>query len=330
MSRAAVPTSWPHEAGIFSPAPSAETDAAAECPTIQRQTVWYGEALSGPGPPRNLTALVGGGTVVLTWSAPSSGGAPSSYVIQAGSSSGSSDLASFDTGNIDQSFTATDVPAGTYFVRVRARNATSTSDASNEVVIVVGGGTCTNPPGPPGRLGGGADRSLVMLSWSPPTGGCPPTTYVIAVGSLPGLSDLANFSTGNTATRFSRDNIPDGIYYVRILAANNFGISTPSNEVRVIPSQRQHLQPFSCTLEGGVRSIDTRTATSVQFINISTQLRRLYWLDYSGRRVFYFLLQPGGSFIQATYVTHPWLVADSGDRCLLIYFPASAPGVAFP
>jgi hypothetical protein len=33
---------------------------------------------------------------------------------------------------------ATAVPAGNYFVRVRARNASGTSDPSNEVIVSVG------------------------------------------------------------------------------------------------------------------------------------------------------------------------------------------------
>src|SRR5207247_421866 len=53
-------------------------------------------ALSGT--PVSLTASVSGSTVTLTWTAPSSGDAPTAYMIEAGTSSGASNLVSFSTG----------------------------------------------------------------------------------------------------------------------------------------------------------------------------------------------------------------------------------------
>ena len=75
--------------------------------------------------------------MVLNWQAPSGGSA--SYVVEAGSAPGLTNLANFDTQSPATSYTATGVGAGTYFVRVRAKNACGASGgASNEVVIVVG------------------------------------------------------------------------------------------------------------------------------------------------------------------------------------------------
>jgi hypothetical protein len=41
----------------------------------------------------------------------------------------------------------------------------------------------------------------------------------------------------------------------------------------------------------------------------------IYWIDYSGDREFYNDLAADSSYIQETYITHPWLVvlAGSGD-----------------
>lgn len=50
-------------------------------------------ALSGSGRPANLRAQVTGGNVLLSWSPPASGSSPTGYVIEAGSVSGSDDLA---------------------------------------------------------------------------------------------------------------------------------------------------------------------------------------------------------------------------------------------
>jgi len=56
--------------------------------------------------------------------------------IAAGSSSGSTDIAVFDTGTTATSLSAT-VGGGTYFVRVLGQNACGTSAPSNEVVIAI-------------------------------------------------------------------------------------------------------------------------------------------------------------------------------------------------
>src|SRR6185436_4442206 len=50
---------------------------------------------------------------------PALGDAPSSYVLEAGSATGLSDLVNTDTGGAAVVFTADNVPTGTYFVRVR-------------------------------------------------------------------------------------------------------------------------------------------------------------------------------------------------------------------
>src|SRR6185295_9274567 len=54
------------------------------------------EPLVLPSAPIGLAATVSGATVVLTWLAPATGGAPTSYVLQAGSASGLADLANSD------------------------------------------------------------------------------------------------------------------------------------------------------------------------------------------------------------------------------------------
>lgn len=94
-----------------------------------------------PGTPGSLSASISGFSVTLTWNAPPSGGVPTTYLIEAGSSSGGTDLATFATGSTATSFTGTAGP-GTFFVRVRARNACGTSGPSNEVLVTT--------PAPPG------------------------------------------------------------------------------------------------------------------------------------------------------------------------------------
>jgi hypothetical protein len=93
-----------------------------------------GACTSAPVVPTLQVPGVTGGTVVLNWSASA---ATTTYIVEAGSQTGLANLANQATGNANTAFTAVTVPRGTYFVRVRARNACGTSGPSNERVVVV-------------------------------------------------------------------------------------------------------------------------------------------------------------------------------------------------
>jgi hypothetical protein len=95
-----------------------------------------------PGPPTQLVANVGSTAVTLTWDP--AAGSVTSYVIEAGSAPLLSDLLVSDTGSLSTSSSLT-AASGTYYLRLRARNACGTSSPSNEVRIVVTN-TPTSPP----------------------------------------------------------------------------------------------------------------------------------------------------------------------------------------
>jgi hypothetical protein len=88
-----------------------------------------------PSAPTNLVPFVQGSTVTLGWSP--SVGLVTSYSIDVGSSSGLADLGSYDTGRTNATVVFSGVPSGTFYVRVRGKNACGTSGASNEVVVTV-------------------------------------------------------------------------------------------------------------------------------------------------------------------------------------------------
>lgn len=90
-----------------------------------------------PQAPQGLTwSLAGGGEVALSWQPPAGGGAPTAYLLEAGSGPGLADLANIPTGGPGTTLSAS-APAGTYYVRVRALIGASRGPASNEVVVIV-------------------------------------------------------------------------------------------------------------------------------------------------------------------------------------------------
>jgi len=190
-------------------------------------------AVNAPNAPTNLTATVSGSIVTLNWAAPATGDAPTSYTILAGSGSGRSDIANFSTGTAATSLTVFNVPAGTYFVRIYAVNSGGSSILSNEVQLVVAGGASCASVGPPVGLSASVTGSTVALTWTAPTVGCAPTTYIVQAGSTSGLSNLANFSTGSTATTYTAAGVLPGTYYVRVLSGAPGVLSAASNEVVV-------------------------------------------------------------------------------------------------
>ena len=145
--------------------------------------------------------------------------------------SGSANLAKFSTGNTETSYSATDVPSGTYYVRVRGAGNAGTGPSSNEVALVVTA-ACTASPGAPGALTSTVTGSTVTLAWSASSG--PVTSYVIEAGSATGLANLANFDTGTTTAGYTATRVGAGTYFVRVRGKNACGVSAASSERAVV------------------------------------------------------------------------------------------------
>jgi hypothetical protein len=177
-----------------------------------------------------------GTTITLSWTPVQTGGPAASYVIEAGYASGAADITVFDTGNAGTSFVAAGVGAGTYYIRVRARNAAGTSGPSNEVALTIED-RCGVPLTPPVGLRVTANSGgTVGFAWAAGTGA--PTSYMLEAGSGAGASNLAKADLGGLSLSYMATGVAPGTYYVRVRAKNACGVSAPSNEVVVTVGDR--------------------------------------------------------------------------------------------
>jgi hypothetical protein len=192
--------------------------------------VQYGNAPAGvpPNAPLNLTATVIGNTVNLAWQAPLNGTVPSGYLVEAALSTGGAAIASLPVAAT--SLAAANVPNGVYYLRVRSLSAAGISGPSNEVIVSVPEASgCTTAPNAPTNFAATASGNQVVLTWSAAVGGCAATGYVVQAGSAPGLTNIASVNVGGI-TSLSAFAL-SGTYYIRVLALNSFGISSPTAEV---------------------------------------------------------------------------------------------------
>ena len=195
-------------------------------------------AVASTPAPTGVTAAVSGNTVQLQWTAPS--GPVTSYVIEVGSLStfalipeGTYHLATFDTQSTATSAVFTGVPARNYWVQVRARNGAELSDPSSVIRVVVTTGVCYDTLFAPEWSVSGRESS-VTITPSDREFGCPPTAYIIEVGSTRGAADLLNLRTPSAASSYEATNVLPGTYYVRLRAVNDTTIGFPSEERIVV------------------------------------------------------------------------------------------------
>lgn len=198
---------------------------------VSALAVLTGEAVTTA--PTNLTRTVQGATVQFSWGAPP-GSQPTSYVIEAGSTSGVSNIAVFDTGSAATGLTVNNVPPGTYFVRVRGRDAAGVGPASTEVTVVVSGSGTAPGNCQPRNLTAIAVGSDVALGWEEPSGAgsqCGTNRYLIEVGSAPGASNLAQVSTIGLIGSYTVSGVGPGTFYIRVRSQGPSMLSALSNEL---------------------------------------------------------------------------------------------------
>ncbi|HET6183218.1 MAG TPA: fibronectin type III domain-containing protein [Acetobacteraceae bacterium] len=187
-----------------------------------------GAGTSAPGSVGGLTvsAITASGATV-SWTAPTTGGAAASYLVQyAAASGGASVSLSVPAGTTTSVLTS--LAAGTsYTVTVAALNGAGASGPSSQTTFATA--AATNPPGPPQNLAAsGATASSVQLSWSPPTSGGAATSYTVQFSGS-GSGGWSIFATGVTGTSITVTGLsPSTAYSFEVIATNAGGSSAPS------------------------------------------------------------------------------------------------------
>lgn len=149
------------------------------------------------------------------------------YAVDAGTTTGSSNLAAnVLVGNV-LTVTGPPLPTGSYFVRVKAVGQFGAGPVSTEVMFTIGS---VAVPGPPTNLVASVSGSTLSLTWGAPASGGLPLGYLIDAGTGPGGSNIAaGVNVGNILGAAA--GVPSGQYFIRVRAVNALGAGLPSNEV---------------------------------------------------------------------------------------------------
>lgn len=174
-------------------------------------------------------------------------------------------------------------------------------------------------------------------------GGHGPGTEIIAAGSAAATAEGAvqtwmRSTVGHRESLLGKDYQEVGVavayragtqygYYWCVVLAGGGGRKTcdptPATGGTGGQSPVPALQAQSATLEGKIRSVEGVRTTSIRFDNVAAFPVQIYWLNYEGKRVLYGTLAPQQSYVQPTYVSHPWLLARSLDSAPLVIFEAT-------
>lgn len=180
-----------------------------------------------PGTPNAPNATMSGSTVSITWAAPSSGGAATSYQVLAGSAPGMADLATVPVSGT--SLVAPNVPSGVYYLRVVAVNASGSSAPSSDFRLAIG--MPAAPEAPRNLTASAAPGGQVSIAWQAPASGAAPTSYLLIAGLTPGGS---TYQLPLTTTAVSGSGVGSGTYYLRVVARNGAMSSPATPEITLV------------------------------------------------------------------------------------------------
>jgi Domain of unknown function (DUF4082)/Bacterial Ig domain/Fibronectin type III domain/Lysyl oxidase len=226
-----------------------------------------------PGQPTGVTATAGNGSASVTWSAPTSGGAVSTYTITPYIGSTAQTATTITGSPPATSATITGLTGGTtYTFTVQASNSSGPGPVSAPSNAVTP--TASTAPSAPTQVAATAGNASATVTWTAPgNGGSPITSYTVTpyVGST---AQTATKLTGSPpATSATITGLTNGTSYTfTVQASNSIGsgpASSPSNAVT--PSGESiaypDLQLLMPTGEISIKS--TSTTRTLEFTHIT-------------------------------------------------------------
>ena len=183
----------------------------------------YPPTSGGPGTPTNVVAVPSGSVLNVSWTAPVGTPAPTGYRLDF--RSGGTIVASTTTG--PSTSVSVSIPPGTqgvFTVTVTALAGSTPGSPSAPVTFTLGGAGCPTPPPTPTGLTGSIVGGIASVQFNPASGA---TSYIVQVGTAPGLSNLFNANIGDRTSASGA--VPGGFQgYVRVFAVNACGRSAPT------------------------------------------------------------------------------------------------------
>ncbi len=149
--------------------------------------------------------------------------------------------------------------------------------------------------------------------------GVSPILIALCLGcALAGYSAFQNFTrgtvSGTAAPIVAERRLP-------VLPVTN-AINTPVAEPRIWMFFTEKPQDSPALL----LSQNSSESTKFELKNSTKDSVAVYWRDFAGKRVHYMDLQPGGSYSQQTFSTHPWEIVNSAGKTILWFVAGSGPG----
>jgi hypothetical protein len=180
---------------------------------------------SVPDPPRNLTAVVAGNMLIVTWEAPANEPDPT-YVLRATGSTFAG-VWTFQTGASVFAVPAGQLAHGNYAFTVSAVNFLGEGNPTAPATVTIGP-PCPVPGAP--TLSASKAGNVVSLAWTTPGGGAV-RSYTLRLSTATGgvNQQAADVGLVNTIAGPA----PPGTYFFQIVAQSTCGPGAPSNQVRV-------------------------------------------------------------------------------------------------
>lgn len=74
-----------------------------------------------------------------------------------------------------------------------------------------------------------------------------------------------------------------------------------------------------CSTEKDLKSIKTKMKKPLTFHNLSKNVIKLFFLDFDGKRKFYYSLESGKKYYVMSFVSHAWVITDEKDQCKYVF-----------